>query len=116
MTTTTSARHVRIFLLISTISVFLVLLTAYTKYIYAKDYVFFVEAPCDTETEQCFVRSCDDYCPPNEFETYKTFAVPATLFAQCTDNTCQNICLNENMQTLCKQIVCDSDNGDDCSF
>lgn len=107
--------RVKIIITLTVLSVVLVLLTAYTKYIYAKDYFFFVEAPCDTSSQTCFVRDCDDYCPPNEFEEYKTYLIKAEYFEQCTDNSCLNICEAPETSNLCEEVICNIEDGDDCS-
>lgn len=105
----------KILLLISGISVALVCLVSYTKYIYAKDYTFLVEASCDPLTQSCYVRDCEDYCPPNELESYTVFAISAADFSSCTDNSCSNVCLNPTTAEKCEEITCDIENGDDCS-
>jgi hypothetical protein len=97
------------------ISVFLVFLTAYTKFIFAKEYFFYIEAPCDTETQSCFVRDCDEYCPPNGLDTYSAYYLKASDFPSCTTNDCANICLNEITADKCEMIPCDSLAGDSCS-
>jgi len=98
-----------------TISVILVFLTAFTKYYFAKDYYFYVEAPCDETSELCFVRDCDDYCPPNGLASYKAYYIKASLFDSCSNNSCTNICSSEATSNLCSEIKCDSENGDSCS-
>ncbi len=90
-------------------------LTAYTKYIFAKDYSFYIETPCDPESMTCFVRDCDDYCPPNGLAIYRSFSIPADVFPVCTSNSCENICLNKATSHQCEEIVCDEENGDSCS-
>ncbi len=107
--------RVKILVLLTTISVVLVLLTGYTKYIYAEDYFFYVEAPCNSDSQTCFVRDCDDYCPPNELEEYKTYLIKAEHFSNCTDNSCVNICEEGATSNLCEEIECNIDEGDDCS-
>jgi hypothetical protein len=104
-----------LYLVTTTILLFLALLTSFTKYIYAKDYYFFVETPCNPESEICFVRDCNDYCPPNNFSTYKTFSIKAQHFSQCSDNTCQSVCFNKQTKNLCQEIVCNHEAGDECS-
>ncbi len=102
-------------ILFVTVSVALVFLTAFTKYFFAKDYYFYVEVPCDETTQNCFVRDCDDYCPPNGLASYKAYYIKASLFESCTDNTCANICESDSSSQLCTEIACDTENGDSCS-
>lgn len=113
---TRSNLRVKILVGLTAISVLLVLLTGYTKYIYAGDYFFIIEAPCDENSQTCFVRDCEDYCPPNELATYKTYLIKAEDFADCTENSCTNICENEETSDLCEEVICNLDNGDDCSL
>ncbi len=96
------------------LSVMLTFLTAYTKYIFAKDYSFYIEAPCDPTTMTCFVRDCGDYCPPNGLDTYRAYMIPASVFPSCTSNSCENICLSESSSYQCEEIICDSETGDEC--
>ncbi len=90
-------------------------LTAYTKYIFAKDYSIYIEAPCDPETMTCFTRDCDDYCPPNGLSEYRAFNVSASTFHTCTDNSCDNICSNSATANKCSEIICDEAAGDSCT-
>ena len=106
---------VSILLSITAVCVALVFLTAYSKYIFAKDYDFILEAPCNPEIEVCFVRDCDDYCPPNELDTYTIYKIPASAYESCTTNSCQNICQNPKTSGLCEKINCQIEDGDDCS-
>lgn len=107
--------RIKILTILTTLSVLLVFFTAYTKYIHAKDYYFFVEAPCDETSQTCFVRDCDEYCPPNELEIYKVFLIKAKDFNTCTENSCANICENTATEDFCEEIMCDVENGDDCT-
>lgn len=88
--------------------------SSFTRFVVAKDYNFHVEIPCVPTENNCFVRDCDDYCPPNGLESYRAFVLPAELFSECTDNTCSNICLSNS--TKCSEIICSSENGDACSL
>lgn len=105
-------RLLTIFVLSSLVFTFL---TAYTKYIFAKDYSFYIEAPCDPSTMSCFVRDCDDYCPPNGLDTYRAYMIPASIFPACTNNSCENVCLDETTTHQCEEIQCDEEAGDSCS-
>jgi len=109
------SRGVAIIMIVSTLLLSFVSLTAYTKYIFAKDFNFIVEVFCNQEEEVCFVRDCDEYCPPNGLETYSVFEIPAHLYSSCTSNSCENICLAEDSSYLCTRIICDNENGDVCS-
>lgn len=97
------------------LSLLLTYITAYTKYIFAKDYSFYIEAPCDPESTTCFTRNCDDYCPPNGLADYRAFTIKASTFGSCTDNACSNICLNKSIAYQCEEILCDPLSGDTCS-
>jgi hypothetical protein len=97
------------------VALLLTYLTAYTKYIFAKDYVFYIEAPCDPESMICFVRDCDDYCPPNGLSAYRSFTIQASTFASCTNNSCENICLTESTAAQCEEIICDPVADESCS-
>ncbi len=88
--------------------------SAFARFVLAKDYNFHVEVPCEPSENNCFTRDCDDYCPPNGLENYKVFVMPATLYAQCDNNACENICVDNN--NLCSEIECSSDAGDTCSL
>ncbi len=97
------------------VSIFFVFLTAFTKFIFAKDYQFYIEGACDTTTQNCFVRDCDDYCPPNGLDTYSAYYIKASDFPSCSSNDCANICLNGATTEKCEVIECDSNAGDSCS-
>ena len=90
----------------------LVSLSSYVRYIFAKDYEFHVEMTCDTKTEICNIRDCNDYCPPNGLAEYKVYKIPAIDFTNCIDNSCSNICGATNK---CLLIKCDTESGDTCS-
>ncbi len=90
------------------VSIFFVFLTAYTKYIFAKDYSFYIEGECNPTTTTCFVRDCEEYCPPNGLDTYSAYYIDASEFSSCASNDCANICKNLETAHLCEQIACDS--------
>ena len=85
----------------------------YENYI-AKNYLFFVEATCDSATNECYVRSCDnaDDCPPNDLTTYRVFQLPASQFKNCSDNSCLNICPSETYS--CEEILCSTQEDISC--
>ncbi len=80
----------------------------------AKDFDYTVEAPCDQNSEKCFVRDCSnpDDCPPNQLETYKEYTIKAKDFGRCSDNSCENICNSES--NTCTPIECGDDPSDSC--
>jgi hypothetical protein len=79
-------------------------------YLYAENYNYQVEAPCDAEAHECYVRDCSQgECPPNDLTDYRVFLVPAAHFKNCTDNSCANVCLAPH--SPCKEMLC-SENGD----
>lgn len=87
-------------------SLILVFLSAYARFWVFKNYTFLVEAPCDPETQICYVRSCDEYCPPNGLETYTVYEINAGNFSSCSDNSCLNVCLDSEEISSCVEIPC----------
>lgn len=85
----------------------------YENYI-LKDYLFFVEASCDTTMNECYVRSCENVedCPPNGLTTYRAFKLPASQFKNCSDNSCLNICPSEPYS--CEEILCSTQEDISC--
>lgn len=85
----------------------------YKNYI-AKDYLFFLEAPCNSATNECYVRSCDieGDCPPNNLTVYRVFQIPASQFYNCSDNSCLNICPSEAY--FCEEIKCSTQSDISC--
>ena len=89
--------------------------TAY-KFLYINDYTVSLEAVCDSVTETCFYRNCQDgetYCPPNELEYYRIFEVSAHDFKQCADNSC--LAEGTSSSIVCEEIVCGESEEDLCS-
>jgi hypothetical protein len=88
--------------------------TAYI-FLYAKDYYFIVEAPCDVSTQICYIRDCEgepDSCPPNGLSSYSRSLIRAVDFKRCSDNSCANEC---SVGTIaCDYIQCDP-SVDSCS-
>ena len=91
------------------------LASSYYKYYYAKNYDFLIEAKCDAQIEICFSRDCanPDNCPPNGLSIYKQFIVKAYDFVKCTDNSCEQECLNKKIS--CKPILCGLSPDDECT-
>jgi hypothetical protein len=85
----------------------------YKNYV-VKDYLFFVEAQCDSSVNECYVRSCDvdGDCPPNNLSTYRVFQLPASQFHNCSDNSCLNICPSEAHS--CEEIKCSTQSDISC--
>ncbi len=107
-------RAVVILVIFIAVSLVVVCITAYSKYWFFKDYFFLVEAPCDANSRVCYIRDCnEEYCPPNELAEYTVYRLKAHTFAQCTDNTCMNVC-DEN-RSLCTEISCSEAEGYQCS-
>ena len=96
-------------------SVILVSLFGLYKYLFAQNYDFILEAPCDSSQQTCYVRDCEeDYCPPNELAEYRMFTIPAHAFKDCEDNACLNLCSEENGP--CTEILCGENPEEDvCS-
>ncbi len=112
--TNAGPRNTKLFTVFVVVALVLVFLSAYTRYIFAKDYFFYVEGRCDTSTQTCFIRDCEDYCPPNGLDTYSAYYIKAALYEQCQRNSCGNICRGEQ-SNKCIVIECDVDAGDSCS-
>ena len=85
----------------------------YENYI-AKNYLFFVEAKCDSVVNECYSRSCDnvDDCPPNGLTSYRVFQLPASQFKNCSDNSCLNICPSSAYE--CEEIACSTQEDVSC--
>ncbi|MBI4066019.1 hypothetical protein HY412_02425 [Candidatus Kaiserbacteria bacterium] len=85
----------------------------YENYL-AKNYLFFVEASCDSTVNECYSRSCDniDDCPPNGLTAYRVFQLPASQFNNCSDNSCLNICPSEAY--VCEEIMCSTQEDVSC--
>lgn len=113
--TSSPSSRVRVAVLVVLVATFLSLLTAYTKYVYAKDYNFLVEAPCNPDEMSCYVRDCNDYCPPNELEIYQTFLISASDYSSCTSNSCENVCENEATKNRCIPVLCEISDDNDCT-
>ena len=96
------------------VSVIIAILAGVYKYAIAKDYDFFVEAPCDSTTDLCYTRDCsvEDECPPNNLSEYRVFSIPAVKFPECLNNSCENVCLTSD--SPCEEVTCSEDAGDTC--
>lgn len=98
------------------ISLSVVAAISFTAYIFLvqKNYDFVVEASCDPAESTCYYRDCSTgECPPNEFEFYRTFIVPASDFEQCADNSCLTECTEETI--ACEEIICDPEVDEECT-
>jgi len=104
----------KIFLWIIMLSVVVVIGATGYKFLILQDYEFYVEAPCDSTTQTCFVRDCSeaDSCPPNNLDSYRVFYLKAKDFKKCDDNSCLSVCTNETIQ--CRELVCGETEGDSC--
>jgi hypothetical protein len=105
----------KIFLWILALSVVAVIAATAYKFLFAKDYDFVLEAPCDPSTNTCFTRDCSnpDDCPPNGLENYRIFNVKASDFGKCADNSCLNECLSGKIS--CTETKCGESEEDACS-
>lgn len=85
----------------------------YVNYI-KKDYVFYLEAKCDSVTNECYSRSCenDGDCPPNGLTVYRVFQLPASEFKNCSDNSCLNIC--PSSASSCEEVLCSTQSDISC--
>jgi len=94
-------------------TVFVAILFSFYKYYMTQNYLFLVEAPCDPQAAECYVRDCDEEeCPPNGLSEYRLFGVPAELFNICVDNSCQNIC---SIEAYCEELLCSAQEEIECS-
>lgn len=84
----------------------------FQKFVLEERYDFFVESPCDPETESCYLRDCEEYCPPNGLSSYKVWKIVARDFDRCADDSCEAEC--ETGKIVCEEVPCDPEEGD-CS-
>lgn len=84
------------------------------KNYFMKDYLFYVEAACDSSVNECYIRSCDveGDCPPNNLTSYRVFELPASQFQNCSDNSCLNICPSETAS--CEEVLCSTQEDVSC--
>lgn len=76
------------------------------KFVVTKNYDFFVEAPCDQETESCYLRDCEEEeCPPNGLESYRVWKLLARDFTRCAEDTCADECAGGTIR--CEAVACD---------
>jgi hypothetical protein len=110
------SRAAVVFISILAISVICSIGISAYRYWYTENYYYLVEAPCTaSDSTQCFARSCvDGECPPNELEAYQVYRLKADLFPLCTDNSCENVCVNSETPGLCSLVPCDGTAGDEC--
>ena len=96
------------------VSVLVVLGQSLYKNYFIKDYLFYLEAPCDTSINECYVRDCgvDGDCPPNNLEVYRVFEMLASQFKNCSDNSCLNIC--PSSANFCEEILCSTQDDISC--
>ncbi len=105
----------RMIIILTIISILLALGSTWYKYFYAKNYDYLVEASCDPNIENCFVRDCEnpDDCPPNGLSIYKEYYIKAYDFQNCSDNSCTEQCSSGAIK--CEVIECGNDEEDSCS-
>ena len=90
------------------------LLSSAWIFLVRKDYDFVIESPCDPETQNCYLRDCDnDGCPVNGYSSYRVFRIDAAAFARCASDSCALACASG--QERCEEIACGSDESDACS-
>lgn len=87
------------FFWICIISVALVIWVGIYKYYITENYTFIVETSCNPETEECDHRDCsiEDECPPNNWEYFKTYQMPASEFKNCKNEDCADFCRNSSL-------------------
>ena len=103
-----------LFILVSAMTLAVIANNFFTFY-YQKGYDFIVEAECDPSQQVCFIRDCSEgsECPPNELEQYRMFALNASDFEACANNSCINECATGSIQ--CEEIFCDESEGEVCA-
>ena len=91
------------------------ILIVFNRFYIQKDYVFILEASCDSKTEVCFERVCGnpDDCPPNGFSNYKQYQISASDFEKCKSIGCKDECEQNSID--CKQIHCGVSREDSCT-
>ncbi len=97
-------------------TIFLAIFVSWNKYYNQKNFEFVLEAPCDIDSEICYIRSCmneGDYCPPNNLQAYRVLVINARDFDQCTNNSCLDECTSG--QISCKEIICEESENVSCS-
>lgn len=80
---------------------------SFYNFYFKKNYDFIVETPCDTESEICFYRDCEnnpDICPPNELSYYNQFTIRARDFKYCKDENCKDACKSGEIK--CVETMC----------
>ena len=106
--------EVKMLVIFFILSFFVVVISAYSRFVILKDFTFQVEVPCNPETQTCFVRDCEvDYCPPNNLTEYALFNIRGYQYSSCTTGTCVLYCSRASSQ--CEAVSCDPENGDVCT-
>lgn len=97
--------------------VMLIVTISHGMYVYyiSQEYDYMVEAYCDPTIDVCFERDCSapEECPPNGLSIYKKYLIRARDFAKCTDNSCTNVCAEE--QGICTPTICGANPTDSCT-
>lgn len=103
------------FLLIILILLFITIAKGFYTIYFEKNFEYLVEAPCDQTTQTCYIRDCSnpDDCPLNGLTEYTKYSITAKYFKLCSDNSCQNICGQQN--DTCKEVICGGDSSDTCT-
>lgn len=103
----------RLINLIFIVSLIVVIAGALLRYNFFKEYTFTIETSCDPLVELCFSRDCaSEECPPNGYDSYKVFVIPAHDYGTCVADGCLKYC---QIESKCAEVICESNNGDICS-
>jgi hypothetical protein len=103
----------RVLLIVSTSMFLSVLIYNFYSFYLLKDYTLLVEAPCG-EGESCFIRSCEgEECPPSGLESYRMFAINASDFSACVDESCISECKSGGIE--CEEVMCSDSPESTCS-
>lgn len=90
-------RGTNVFWVIILFAILIAIISSANRYIFRKDFTFFVSAVCDTEKENCFVSDCN----PDEVECdttpYKKVYIRKIAAPSCLENhTCEVFDCMEN--------------------
>jgi hypothetical protein len=103
----------RTLLIISTAMFLSVLIYNFYSFYFLKSYTLLVETPCG-ENESCFIRSCEgEECPPSGLESYRLYAIKASDFSSCVDESCISMCQSGSIE--CEEIICSDSPEETCS-
>jgi hypothetical protein len=105
------------------LNIFLILLviiafgTRYADYVWAKNTMLSIYAPCDTSTESCFIADKDSAWSDIQLEPYKKITIREKYASSCLEeHVCEKFsCSNtpDCIETLCSDSTLE--NGEKCT-